>query len=410
MPDAVTGLHVFFRERVCGRLGLDERRRFVFAYDPEWLRTGGFPLSLSLPLRPEPYADDEARPFFANLLPEGQLREVIARRLRVSTENTYGLLERIGGDCAGAVSILPGPEGAVERSGYRELDEEGLHRVLEQLPSRPFLAGEEGIRLSLAGAQNKLPVYVEEDRFFIAVGNRPSTHILKPPVADLAGTVENEAFCMALARRVGLPVAEAVIRRNRETILLVTRYDRDRDRDGDVLRVHQEDFCQALGVLPEQKYENEGGPSLADCFDLVDRFSIRPAPDRQALLGWVVFNALIGNADGHAKNLSLLLADPGPRLAPFYDLLSTRVYPRLSKKSAMKIGGEDRAAWIQKRHWERLADAVGLKRRYVTETVRKTASRIVPEAEALARDLEGGGVVEAVVEVIRRRAGRWSGG
>lgn len=410
MADSVSGLNVFVRDRVCGRLGLDERRRFVFAYAPGWLREGGFPLSLSLPLRPEPYDDDEARPFFANLLPEGELRPLIARRLGVSPENSYALLEKIGGDCAGAVSLLPHSERPLERSGYRELDEEGLSRVLEELPRRPFLAGEAGVRLSLAGAQSKLPVYVEEGRVFIATGSSPSTHILKPPIPGFAGTVENEAFCMALARELGLPAAEAVIRKGRDTVLVVTRYDREREEGGGVLQVHQEDFCQALGVLPEQKYESEGGPSLEDCFALLERASVRPAADRQALLGWVVFNALAGNADGHAKNLSLMLAKPGPRLAPFYDLLSTAAYPELSSRPAMRIGGEDRPEWVQPRHWDRLADAAGLKRRYVQGRVRDMASRIVPLAERLARGFaeteEARETVDGIVEEIRRRAGR----
>jgi serine/threonine-protein kinase HipA len=412
VSDRASGLNVYYRDQVCGRLSLDEARRFVFAYDPEWLGwPDAFPLSLSLSLRPEAYADDTARPFFANLLPEGELRRLIARQFHLSVENVYGLLERIGGDCAGAISIFPPQEKPDGRSGYRALDEEGLHHVLKELPMRPFLAGEEGIRLSLAGAQNKLPVYIERDTIFIAEGNSPSTHILKLPIPDFEGTVENEFFCMTLARGMGLPVPDVVIRRNRDILLVVTRYDRVKGPNGAVLRLHQEDFCQALGILPDQKYEAEGGPSLPDCFSIIKRYSIRPAKDQQALLGWVIFNFLIGNADAHAKNLSLMLTGPGPRLALFYDLLSTQVYPHLTGKLAMKIGGENRGDWLQWRHWERFADDVGLKGRYVKDRVRNMAARIAPIArtlsESVAENIRGASIVNQVVDLIQKQASRW---
>jgi serine/threonine-protein kinase HipA len=229
---------------------------------------------------------------------------------------------------------------------------------------------------------------MEEDKIFVTKGSSPSTHILKPPIPRFEETVENEAFCMTLARRMGLPVAEAIIRKNQDTILVVTRYDRERKRDGTVVRLHQEDFCQALGILPEQKYESEGGPSLQQCFVLLKEHSIRPAADQKALLGWVAFNVLIGNADAHAKNLSILFTNKGPRLAPFYDLLSTQVYPTLAERFAMKIGRENRARWLHPRHWERFAETVSLKPRYVLNRVADMASRIVSVAEAVAKDFE----------------------
>lgn len=390
MSEKSPKLDVYFRDRLAGCLWLDERRQFVFQYDAGWLKGSKvFPLSLSLPLRQEPYADDAARPFFANLLPEGEIRELIARQFRISEQNVYALLEKIGGECAGAVSILTHGTKPIDRSGYRELDEKGLHKVLADLPSRPLLAGEKGIRLSLAGAQNKLPVYIDDNgKIYIATGNSPSTHILKPPIPRIEDAVENEAFCMTLAGRMGLPVADSIIRKNRDTILVVTRYDRERKKDGTAVRLHQEDFCQTLKILPEQKYESEGGPLLERCFALLKEYSIRPAADQRALLGWVIFNVLVGNADAHAKNLSILFTDKGPRLAPFYDLLSTQVYPDLAEKFAMKIGGENRPRWLHPRNWERFADSVSLKRRYVLGMVHSMAARIVSIAEPLSKDFE----------------------
>ena len=402
-------LGVYLHERLVGYLWLDERQRFIFQYDMAWIdRPGSIALSLALPFQREPYADDLARPFFANLLPEAEIRRVIARRLGISEKNDFILLRRIGGECAGAVSVLPEGNLPQDIPGYRELDENELHKIVDELPRKPLMAGERGIRLSLAGAQNKLPIYIENDRIFLTIGNLPSTHILKPPIQGLEGTVMNEAYCMILAGKIGLQVPEVTIRRGLDTLFIVKRFDRERTPDGKVVRVHQEDFCQALGVLPEQKYESEGGPALNQCFDLVNRSSIRPAADRMALLQWVIFNVLIGNADAHAKNLTILLTDPGPRLAPFYDLLCTKIYESLTDNLAMKIGGEKRPGWLQEKHWKKFADAVSIKQNLVLKMLSDMIQNIVPKAEELAAEFSDNygtdGIIERICSVIRKRA------
>jgi serine/threonine-protein kinase HipA len=403
-------LDVYLGNHLAGRLWLDARRRFVFRYEGKWVMDpNATPLSLSLPLKTEPYTDDSARPFFANLLPEGEIRRLIAQRFGLSEKNDFALLEQIGGECAGAVSLLlPGAFPDESRS-YEELSEEEFHRIITELPRRPLLAGEKGIRLSLAGAQNKLPVFMEGDKVFIAGGNSPSTHILKPPIPGFEGTVENEAFCMTLAGRVGLPVPAVFIRKQLDTLLVVERYDRKKDPGGGILRLHQEDFCQALGILPDQKYESEGGPKLSQCFSLLKDNSTRPAADQRSLLSWVIFNALIGNADAHAKNLAILYAEKGPRLAPFYDLLCTQVYPDLAEKYAMKIGGENRPDWLQLRHWERLADELSLKKRFVLDMIQRMTGMIVIEAEKLAEDFQreqgAKAIIGKILALIRKRAG-----
>ncbi|MEI8173798.1 MAG: type II toxin-antitoxin system HipA family toxin [Deltaproteobacteria bacterium] len=409
MPEETAGLDVYFRDRLVGSLRLDEQRRFVFQYETEWIEDShAIPMSISLPLRLEPYAADSARPFFANLLPEGEIRRLITRRFGVSERNDYALLEKIGGECAGAFSILPQGLRPAESPGYSELDEDELHKIIAELPRKPLLAGEEGVRLSLAGAQNKLPVYMESGKVSIARGNSASTHIIKLPIPGFEETVENEAFCMALAGKTGLPVPWVFIRKNMDILLVVERYDRRREPDGKVVRLHQEDFCQALGILPDQKYESEGGPSLQQCFTLIRESSIRPAADQKTLLSWVIFNTIIGNADAHAKNLAILYTARGPQLAPFYDLLSTQIYPELSEKYAMKIGGENRADWLQLRHWEKLADALSLKKRFVLKTVRDTAAMIISNAETIAEDFhkshEDVKIIARILTLIQKRA------
>jgi serine/threonine-protein kinase HipA len=364
---------------VIGRLWLDERKRFCFQYDEGWLAASRIPLSLSLPLRREPYLDDESHSFFANLLPEEKMRAVIARNLGISLNNDYGLLERIGGDCAGAVSLYPASDQPAQEPGtYRQLSLDDLNDIVGELPKRPLLAGEQGIRLSLAGAQKKLPVYHDGRDFHLGLGAAPSNRIIKPPIEHLDGTVENEAFCMALARAVGLDVPHAFIHRHNDLeVFVVDRYDRTATEKG-IKRLHQEDFCQALGIPPEFKYEAEGGPSLAACFTLLRHSSIRSGKDVLSLLNWVIFNYLIGNSDAHGKNISLLLLPEGPMLAPFYDLLSTRIYGHygLTEGLAMKIGGEANPDALQKRHWELLAEESGIKPRLVLNRVADLAKRI----------------------------------
>lgn len=404
MTEKSSRLDIFFRDNIAGSLWLDNRRSFVFQYNPEWLNVAKFPLSISLPLRNEAYENDAARPFFANLLPEGEIRALIARQFHISEENSFALLERIGGECAGAVSVLPMGGKPTNLSGYRKLDEKALKKIFAELPNRPLLAGEKGIRLSLAGAQNKLPVYIEDNNIYIAVGNSPSTHILKPPIPHIDESVANEAFCMELARIMRIPAADTYVRPDKEAVLVVKRYDRERQEDGSILRLHQEDFCQALGVLPEQKYESEGGPSLEQCFNLIKKHSTRPAPDQMAMLQWVIFNFLTGNADAHAKNISILFTDKGPRLAPFYDLISTHVYESLADKFAMKIGGENRPGYIHKRHWERFADSVSLKRKYVLDVVQEMADQIDHAAESVLENFDISSVIPKILELIRKRA------
>jgi len=374
-----SGLLVRIGEDVVGRLWLDGKKRFCFQYDRQWLERSRIPLSLSLPMRNDPWLDDESHPFFANLLPEEKIRAVIARNLGVSLNNDYGLLERIGGDCAGAVSLHSAiGDMQAEPGVYRQLSPDELNSIIAELPQRPLLAGEKGIRLSLAGAQKKLPIYYDGEQYHLGYDNAPSNYIIKPAIENLDATVENEAFCMALAHEVGLDVPPSFIHQHGETrVFVVKRYDRAATADG-TKRLHQEDFCQALGIPPEYKYESEGGPTLAACFGLVRQHSIRSGKDVLSLLNWVIFNFLIGNSDAHGKNISLLLLPEGPLLAPFYDLLSTRIYAHygLAEGLAMRIGGESDPGAIRKKQWVQFAEEIGVKPRLVLIRIADLAKKI----------------------------------
>lgn len=229
-----SGLRVMIDGQIVGQLWLDAKKYFCFQYDKGWLQHSRIPLSLSLPLRSAPYLDDKSHPFFANLLPEEKIRAVIARNLGLSLNNDYGLLEKIGGDCAGAVSVqVESDEPKLETGTYRQLSLNELNSLLSDLPGRPLLAGEKGIRLSLAGAQKKLPIYYDEKHYSLGYGAAPSNHIMKPAIENLDGTVENEAFCMALARAVGLEVPRTFIHQHDETkVFVVKRYDRSMTTSG----------------------------------------------------------------------------------------------------------------------------------------------------------------------------------
>lgn len=406
-------LNVYLRSIQVGRLWLEKWRRFSFQYDQDWLADEhSVPLSIALPLRSEPYVDDAARAFFTNLLPESEVRKVIARKLGFSEGNDYALLEAIGGECAGAVTLLPDDVPLSDAGKYRLLLDEQLNAMIKELPARPLLAGETGIRLSLAGAQHKLPVYYDADthQVYLPTGNRASSHILKPPIKHYRGSVENEIFCMQLAHRMGLPVPDTTLLHKEEILYLVRRYDRPMDDEGRVVRLHQENFCQALGIAPEMKYEKEGGPSLQRCFELVRNISMTPVVDIRHLLGWVVFNYLIGNADAHGKNISLLFRGEGPVLAPFYDLMSTAVYLGLTERMAMSIGGEDRPQWIMLRHWEQFASDIGMGVKIVHQRLREMAEKIVVESESLQKEFaEQHGeceIINQVVTLIKQRSSK----
>lgn len=390
-------LVIWWDGRVVGELTQDDSGDLGFSYGVDWLgREDGPALSVSLPKRAEPFSRRECRPFFGGLLPEEMQRKAAAQVLGISAGNDFALLDRLGGDVAGALQFLrPGeqPQGATGPWQPQALEDEVLLRILNALPTRPLLAGEEGLRLSLAGAQSKVPVVMVEGRVALPQPGQPTTHILKPAIPRFAATTENEAFAMRLAAAAGLEVAAVEPRLLRtpggeaRTFLLVERYDRERaSTDSIVRRLHQEDFCQALGIPVEQKYQSEGGPSLKDGFALLRRVSARPAVDLLKLLDAVIFNVVVGNADAHGKNFSILYGDTGPRLAPLYDLLSTVMYPELSAKFAMKVGTQARLEDLDAGSWTDFAKKAGLGFPLVRRRVGELA---VGVAEATATTLEG---------------------
>lgn len=458
-------LDVYLGDTCVGQLVQDASGKMSFAYAESWLQTPiPFPLSLSLPLRKESFPESECRGFFAGILAEGDSRTALAKLFHISPRNDFALLDRIGGECAGAVTFLPAGETlpADDEYNYRLLDETALAHDLRLLPRRPLLAGEQGVRLSLAGAQSKMGVLIRGGKMYLPQGGAPSTHILKPALPHYPDSVQNEAFCLRLAAAIGIPANPVMIgTAEGMPYLLIERYDRTyaarrptqeswslpedsaRRFFGEyIARLHQEDFCQALGILPENKYQADGGPSLQQCFDLVRRHSHVPAKDLQTLLDAVLFNLLIGNNDAHGKNFSLIyecgqlpqlaiqpflpimglnagasretnyqgvmrqLALQGlatrARLAPLYDILSTAFYEDLSSKTAMKFGGKNVFEEIYPRHFDAFAAEVGLNKGAVRKRAIWMSETILLTLE-LTRLAHQDAVPQSLLELIRCR-------
>ena len=403
-------LDVYLQREFVGHLIQDDGGQMIFQYAESWLeRPVAAPLSQSLPLRKERFSRNECRGYFGGILPEESKREIIARNLGISARNDYAMLEQIGGECAGAVTFVPTGEPLPENDyHYRTLFSEKLAAVLRELPKRPLLAGEEGIRLSLAGAQDKVAVRVDGDEISLPLGGAPSTHILKPGGNRFEGVVANEAFCMKLAAAIGIPTAK-VDARSVEGMqyLLVERYDRiyraDLGQEPVLERLHQEDFCQALGIVSEMKYQKEGGPSLKQCFALLREVSSTPVIDLSRLLDAVIFNYLIGNNDAHGKNFSLLYRgiatdDIEVSLSPLYDSLSTVYYPEISRTMAMKLGGEYSSEKVLPRNFEQFAEEAGLAKPMVRRRVMEVIEAILSALPALE-------LVDGTAEAVSRLIG-----
>ena len=403
-------LIVYLNGERAGILDEDGSGLLEFRYAPEWTgRQHAIPLSRSLPLQDEPFRGKHARPFFAGILPDEGPRQQIAAVLGISERNDFAMLERIGGECAGAVSLLPedAPPPLVGETRVRELSEKELGNIVAELPRRPLMAGRNGLRLSLAGSQSKLPVLILDAAIALPLGNTPSTHIIKTEPERFPGLVATEVLCMTLAGAVGLNVPPVSIRRvGNKPCIVVPRYDRSIGVDRSVTRIHQEDFCQALGFPPERKYQQEGGPLLRDCIDLLREWSTIAALDIRDFLDGLIFNVLIGNADAHAKNYSILYRGTERRIAPFYDLVCTLAWPELSKTPAMKIGKSDSIERITPAHWQKMAQESRVGWPMLRERIADLCGKVVDRLQnkdllAAANDLT---MAERVAGIIQERA------
>jgi len=410
-------LDVYAGDALAGYLREDGDGSLSFTYSRQWLRrAAAMPLAPALALTDGEHTGEAVLAYFDNLLPEGSVRDFIARAEHISPSNVFGLLERFGGDTAGALSLLPQGERPSAAARYRPVNAAAIRACFADSRGIPLGPKDRQVRMSLSGAQDKMTVFIGGDgAMALPLGNAPTSHIIKPTMGlrpGLPQTAVNEALVMGLARAIRLDVPD--VRYDAELdAVVIARYDRAVDAQGRLRRLHQNDLCQILNVPAARKYEAEGGPSLKACFAAVARYSSQPALDKKRLIEWVVFNLAVGNMDGHAKNLSLVVADGKTRLAPFYDMVCTTVYPRLSARFAFRVGGENRPGWIMDRHWERLAHEIETKPQLVKKIRLDLCERIQHALPATADALrkavshfEGQSMIGQVETEVRRLTGR----
>jgi serine/threonine-protein kinase HipA len=404
-------LPVYYEQRSVGTIDVKEDGA-GFTYDPSWLTTrGAFPISTSIHLQENRIGPAVFLPWAANLLPESGNLQAVGQFLGIAPSDVVGILSKIGRDTAGALSI--GRPGSTSSGNWRPIETTAdLERIIEELPSKPFLVGEEGVSMSLAGAQIKLGVALNRDgRICIPLVGSPSTHILKPDIQRLWGSVQNEAFCLALAKRMGLPVIDVTTgTAGKRSYLLVKRYDRV-EIDGRWRRIHQEDFCQATGKPPTAKYEANQtgirGPTLKDMFDTTRRLT--PPTNIVRLLDMLVFNVLACNMDAHAKNYSLMIEASTVSLAPLYDVMCGETWENVTKNMAQKIAGKSRGDHLKGRHWQRFAKECGLNPRQVLARIEALAESASDHAEEAAADVAAmpagtHPLLKQAVEAVRKRA------
>lgn len=373
-------LNIYHEKTLVGYLSEGDKQSLFFSYSHDWLTNkNAIALSPELPLCDLLFEGDQVESFFENLLPEGDVLDFISQVEHISSGNIFGLLERFGGDIAGAFSILPEQVEPADEPHYLPVTKEKIKQWFIQTKGLPLNIKGEQPRMSLSGAQDKMTVFISANgAIFIPLGSAPSTHIIKPTVShrlDIPHTAINEVLIMRLAKEIKLNVAETRYDPDLYAAV-ISRYDREIDKQGITRRLHQNDLCQTLGIPSSKKYEAEGGPSIVDCFSAVLKNSSQPAKDKKRLIEWVVFNVLVGNMDSHAKNLSLMTVNNKNELTPFYDMVCTLVYPNLSKKFAFKIGGENRPDWIMRRHWERFANDIDTKPAFVIKMIMDIILRI----------------------------------
>jgi serine/threonine-protein kinase HipA len=399
-------LLVYLNNRLIGQLAKEPSGAISFRYDESWLGWDhAFPVSLSLPLREDPYRGEPVAAVFENLLPDSQpLRRRVAEKVGARGTDAYSLLAAIGRDCVGALQfIADGPGEKIDSTAIEGevVDEAAVEKVLRNLAQAPLgLDRDEDFRISVAGAQEKTALLRYDGQWLKPRGTTPTTHLIKTQIGqlpngiDLSNSVENEFYCLKLLAAFGLPINDARIHTFGETTaLVIERFDRRWTRDGRLLRVPQEDCCQALSIPPSRKYQSDHGPGLVDILSLL-KGSDTPAEDQKLVLKAQILFWLTGATDGHAKNFSIFLRPGGSySLTPFYDVLSAQPsldaghIERKQMKLAMSVGSKNhyRIDQIHARHFVQTAERAGPPKAIVREAIEEVlgqAEKAITQMEA----------------------------
>lgn len=403
-----------------GRVHRDARGRLAFVYSDEWRKAAdAYPLSLSMPLGAREHGRSVIEAFLWGLLPDNErVLDRWAAKFQVSARNVFALISQVGEDCAGAVQFVTPDRLSAMRSGKEDkvewLDESDVAKRLQALRAdhAAWRLPRDTGQFSLAGAQPKTALLLQNERWGIPSGRLPTTHILKPPTGHFDGHAENEHICLMLARSFGMPTAQTKVMRFKDEIaIVIERYDRQR-KGNDIVRIHQEDICQTRGIMPTKKYQTEGGPSAFDIIELLRTYSTDRQDDLDTFVAALGFNWLIAGTDAHAKNFSLLLGGRRVRLAPLYDVASTLPYDEFDLrkvKLAMKIGGEYKLSLIGLRQWQKFAREVRVEADKLVELLASMAKQLPDEVNAArTRACEEGlnaAIVERLATQLIERAG-----
>lgn len=400
-PRTRAPLNVYLNGRLVGRLRRESSGAIDFQYDKEWLAwDNAIPVSISLPLREDRYIGDPVIAVFDNLLPDNEaIRKRVAERSQADGADAYSLLTAIGRDCVGALQFLPdgmnpGKAGDIDA---RAVNDAEVAKIVSDLAKNPLGIGDDqDFRISLAGAQEKTALLYWNDKWYVPHGTTATTHIIKPQIGqlpngiDLTNSVENEHLCLELVAAFGLPVAKSkIIDFADKRVLAIERFDRTWTKDHRLLRLPQEDCCQALSIPPARKYESDGGPGIRDLSELL-KGSDAPEDDQKTFFKAQIVFWLLGATDGHAKNFSLRLAPGGRfRLTPLYDIISTQ--PSLDAgqisqnqmKMAMAVGTNRHYAvhTIVGRHFLQTAKRCGLPDKIVIGIIDKLKANGVKDID-----------------------------
>lgn len=377
----VATLDVFYGEENVGTL--HDLAPPAFEYSATWLACATPMAVAAIPLKAGRNDSAAVQAFFENLLPEGELRQYLAEQNKAST--LFSLLREVAGDTAGGFVIVAGGK-APGAPTYEATSWEALAERLGRKSASAIDIKVRGARISLAGAQDKASIAIFDDGVpRLPRGTAPATHILKPDIkrwTKVWHSAANEAIIMLTAANCGLPTAEVFYERNTQACV-VRRFDRLVGPDGRLRRLVQYDLCQLAGTVSDKKYEKEGGPGIVACAEMIRAYSTQPAVDLRAFVSWILFNLFVGNNDSHAKNLAMVeVPGGGVALAPFYDLMCTRLYAGLSQEFAFAVGGCVRPGMISRVHLDAMAADLHMRPQYIVRLALELARALPPAVEA----------------------------
>jgi serine/threonine-protein kinase HipA len=374
-----------------------------FVYDETWRHHNKESVSPNISLSQTEHSGQAVETYFENLLPEAGIRDLLKLKHQVTT--TFGLLSVIGGDTASDLTILP--EGDQPKPPqYQSITWQDVADEFQQQQGViQKVQAEDGVRISLAGAQRKLSICIDLDgNPTLPLGNSPSTYIGKPDIKGVEGvwaSAINETFVMTLGSKLGIGVAE-VFYQPIAKACIIKRYDRVFDKSGQIKRLHQLDLCQIDGKPSTVKYETDGGPTLLRCKEILNDMGAMAA-DTKRFIQWIFFNLYVGNNDSHAKNLSVyFLPNQGVKLTPFYDLLSTSLYPGLSRKFAFKIGQENTASKITKIEIVTMSEMLGFKPKYILKIAEKLANDLLVVIDDVANEINQVAAAGTEITIVER--------